>query len=97
VYPILNVVVVDIDVFSALVVTLSFDKLERGLVIAVELDGVDVVADVADLLEEAGELCSFFGSVRESNVLSFCCRGRDKLLFARAVTDSTVSKLKEIA
>jgi hypothetical protein len=97
VYPILNVVVVDINVFSALVVTLSFDKLKRGLVIAVELNRVDVVADVADLLEEAGEPCSFFSSVRESNVLSFSYRGRDKLLFVRAVTDSTTSKLKEIA
>jgi hypothetical protein len=58
---------------------------------------MDVVAYIANRLEEAGELRSFFGSVRESNVLSFSRRGRDKLLFARAVTDSTASKLKEIA
>jgi hypothetical protein len=98
VYPILNVVVVvDIDVFSALVVTLSLDKLKRGLVVAVELNKIDVVADVANLLEEAGELCSLFSGVRKSDVLSFSCRGRDKLLLAGAVTDSTASKFKEIA
>jgi hypothetical protein len=96
-YPIPNIVVVDIDVFSTLVVALSFDKLKRGLVITIELDGMDVVAYVANLLEEAGEPCSFFSSVRKSNVLSFSCRGRDKLLFVQAVTDSTASKLKEIA
>jgi hypothetical protein len=63
-YPILNVVVVDIDVLSTLVVALSFDKLKRGLVITVELDRMDVVAYVADLLEKAGEPRSFFGGVR---------------------------------
>jgi hypothetical protein len=47
VYPIFNVVVVDIEVLSALVVTLSFDKLKRWLVIAVELDRMDVVTHVA--------------------------------------------------
>jgi thiamine monophosphate synthase len=94
--PILDVVVVDIDVFGALVVT-SFDKLKRGLVVAVELDGIDVVADVADLLEEAGEPCSLIGGVRESDLPSCSCRGRDKLLVVRAVTDSTASKFEEIA
>jgi hypothetical protein len=50
VYPVLNVVVVDINVLSALVVTLSFNKLKRGLVVAIELDWMDVFADVANLL-----------------------------------------------
>jgi hypothetical protein len=70
-------VVVDIDVYGALVVTLSFDKLKRGLVVAVELNKIDVVADVADLLKEAGKPCSLFGGVRESNVLSSSCVNRD--------------------
>jgi hypothetical protein len=38
VYSILNIVVVDINVLSALVVTLSFNKLKEGLVIAIELN-----------------------------------------------------------
>jgi hypothetical protein len=96
-YPIPNVVVVDIDVLSSLVVALSFNKLKRGLVITIELDRMDVVAYVANLLEEAGEPRSFFSGVRESDVLSFSCRGRDKFLFAQAVTNSTASELKEIA
>jgi hypothetical protein len=97
VYSILNVVVVDIDVLSALVVTLSFNKLKRGLVVTVELNRIDVVAYVANLLEEAGEPRSFFGGVRKSDVLSFSRRGCNKLLFARAVTNSTASELEEIA
>jgi hypothetical protein len=82
VYSILNIVVVDINVFSTLIVILSFNKLKRELVIAVELNRVDVVADIANLLEEVGKLYSFFSSVRKSNVLSFSCRGCNKLLFA---------------
>jgi hypothetical protein len=96
-YRILDVVVVEIDVFGALVVTPSFDKLKRGLVVAVKLNEIDIVADLVDLLEEVGELCSLIGGVRESDLPSFSCRGRDKLLFARAVTDSTASEFEEIA
>jgi hypothetical protein len=84
-------------VLSTLIVALSFDKLKRGLVITIELNRIDVVAYVANLLEEAGELRSFFSGVRKSNVLSFSCRGCDKFLFTQAVTNSTASKLKEIA
>jgi hypothetical protein len=68
-------------VLSTLIVALSFDKLKRGLVITVELNRIDVVAYVANLLEEVGKLRSFFSSVRKSNVLSFSYRGRDKFLF----------------
>jgi hypothetical protein len=82
---------------STLVVALSFNKLKRGLVITVELNRIDVVAYIANLLEEADKLRSFFSGVHKSNVLSFSCRGRDKLLFAQVVTNSTASKLKEIA
>jgi hypothetical protein len=51
-------------VLSTLIVALSFNKLKRGLVITVELNRIDVVAYIADLLEEAGELRSFFSGVR---------------------------------
>jgi hypothetical protein len=84
-------------VLSTLVVALSFNKLKQGLVITVELNRIDVVIYIANLLEEAGELHSFFSGVRKSNVLSFSYRGCNKLLFAQAVTNSTTSKLKEIA
>jgi hypothetical protein len=95
-YPILNVVIVNINVLSALIVTLGFNKLKRGLVIVIKLNRIEVIAYIAYLLEEAGKLRSFFSSVRKSNVLSFSCRGRNKFLFARAVIDSTASELKEI-
>jgi hypothetical protein len=84
-------------VLSTLIVALSFNKLKRGLIITVELNRIDVVAYIANLLEEAGKLYSFFSSVRKSNVLSSSYRGCNKLLFAQAVTNSTTSKLKEIA
>jgi hypothetical protein len=41
---ILNIIVVNINVFSALVVTLTRNKLKGGLVVAVELNWIDVVA-----------------------------------------------------
>jgi hypothetical protein len=47
---ILNVVVVDIDVFSSLIVALARCKLDRGLVVTVELYRTNVSALVANLL-----------------------------------------------
>jgi hypothetical protein len=41
---ILDIIVVNINVFGALVVTLTLNELKRGLVVAVELDRIDVVA-----------------------------------------------------
>jgi hypothetical protein len=41
---ILNITVVNINVFSALVVTLTYNKLKEGLVVAIELNWIDVVA-----------------------------------------------------
>jgi hypothetical protein len=84
-------------VLSTLIVALSFNKLKRGLVITIELNRIDVVTYIANLLEKVGKLRSFFSGVRKSNILSFSCRGCDKLLFTQAVINSTTSKLKEIA
>jgi hypothetical protein len=96
-YSFIDVVVVDIDVLGTLVVTLSFDKLKRGLADAVELDGMDVVTHVPDLLGRPGEPRSFFDGVRVSDVLSFSRKSRHKLQVTRAVTNSTAGKLEEIA
>jgi hypothetical protein len=87
---ILNVIVVDINVFSALIVALTYNKLERGLVVTIELYRIDVFTYVTNLLEELLKLYSFFCSVRKANVLS----GSNKLLLARAVANYTACKLK---
>jgi hypothetical protein len=71
VHLILNIIVVDINVFSALIVALTCNKLERGLVITIKLNRIDVFACVTNLLEELLKLRSFFYSVRKANVLSF--------------------------
>jgi hypothetical protein len=47
---ILNIVVVDINVFSALIVALTRCKLDRELVVTVELYRTNVSALVANLL-----------------------------------------------
>jgi hypothetical protein len=47
---ILDVVVVDVNVFSALIVALARCKLDRGLVVTVELHRTNVGALVANLL-----------------------------------------------
>jgi hypothetical protein len=47
---ILNVVVVDVNVFSALIVALARCKLDRGLVVTIELYRTNVSALVANLL-----------------------------------------------
>jgi hypothetical protein len=71
VHLIFNTIVVDINVFSALKVALTRNKLERGLVITVELNRIDVFAYITNLLEELLKLHSFFCSIRKANVLSF--------------------------
>jgi hypothetical protein len=71
VHLILNVMVVDINVFGALMVALTCDELEGGLVVTVELDRMDVFARVTDLPEEPLELRGFFCGVREADVLGF--------------------------
>jgi hypothetical protein len=68
---ILNIIVIDINVFSALIVALTYNKLEEGLVITIELNRIDVFTCVTNLLEELLKLRSFFCSVRKANVLSF--------------------------
>jgi hypothetical protein len=68
---ILNIIVIDFNVFSALIVALTYNKLERELVITIELNRIDVFACVTNLLEELLKLGSFFSSVRKANVLSF--------------------------
>jgi hypothetical protein len=52
IYLILNIIVVDINVFSALIVALTCNKLKRELVITVELNRIDVFAYITNLLEE---------------------------------------------
>jgi hypothetical protein len=47
---ILNVVVVNINVFSALIVALACHKLDRGQVVAIELNRTEIVAKIANLL-----------------------------------------------
>jgi hypothetical protein len=71
VYLILNIIVVDINVFSALIVALTYNKLERELVVTIELNRIDVFAYITNLLKELLKLRSFFCSVRKANVLSF--------------------------
>jgi hypothetical protein len=71
VHLILNVIVVDINVFSALIVALTRNKLERELVITIEFNRIDVFAYVTNLLEELLKLYSFFCSVSKANILSF--------------------------
>jgi hypothetical protein len=68
---ILNIIVVDINVFSALIVAFTYNKLERELVITIELYRIDVFTYVTNLLEELLKLRSFFYSVRKANILSF--------------------------
>jgi hypothetical protein len=94
---ILDVVVVNINVFSALIVARACHELDGGQVVAIELDRTEIVAKIANLLQQASKPRSFFGSVRKANVLSFSCRGCNKLLLARAVTDRAASKFEEIA
>jgi hypothetical protein len=71
VHLILNVIVIDINVFSALIVAFTYNKLEGELVITIELNRIDVFACVTNLLEKLLKLRSFFCSVRKANVLSF--------------------------
>jgi ABC-type transporter Mla maintaining outer membrane lipid asymmetry permease subunit MlaE len=71
VHLILNIIVVDINVFGALIVALTRNKLEGGLVVTIELNRIDVFAYITNLLEELLKLYSFFCSVRKANVLSF--------------------------
>jgi hypothetical protein len=47
---ILNVVVIDINVFSTLIVALAYYKLDRRLVITIELYRTNVSALIANLL-----------------------------------------------
>ena len=47
---ILNIVVVDINVFSALIVALARYKLDRGLVITIELNQADISTKIFKLL-----------------------------------------------
>jgi hypothetical protein len=47
---ILNVVVVYINVLRTFVMALSADELDRRLIVAVELDWIDVVAQISNLL-----------------------------------------------
>jgi hypothetical protein len=58
-------------VFSALIVAFTCNKLERELVITVELNRIDVFAYITNLLEELLKLGSFFYSVCKANILSF--------------------------
>jgi hypothetical protein len=64
VYLILNIIVIDINVFSALIVALTYNKLERELVVTIELNRIDVFTYVTNLLEKLLKLYSFFCSVR---------------------------------
>jgi hypothetical protein len=44
-----NIVVVDINVFSTLIVTLSVHKVNRGLVVAVQLNRLSILSEVSKL------------------------------------------------
>jgi hypothetical protein len=68
---VLNIIVVDINVFSALIVALTYNKLEGELVITIEFNRINVFAYVTNLLEELLKLYSFFCSVYKANILSF--------------------------
>jgi hypothetical protein len=52
---ILDVVVVNIDVFSALMVALACHELDGGQVVSIELDGTEIVAKIANLLQQASK------------------------------------------
>jgi hypothetical protein len=79
---IFDVVVVDIDVFGTLMMALACYELEGGLVVAIELDRTNVVAVVANLLQQASEPGSFFSGVSKTDILCFSSCRRIKLLLA---------------
>ena len=85
---VLDVVIVDINVLCTLVVALRGNQVNRRLVVAIELDGMGVFAQVANLLQQSSEPSSLFGGVRKANVLSLCCRGSNETLLTRFVVDS---------
>jgi hypothetical protein len=94
---ILHVVVVYIDVLRTFVMALSADELDRRFIVAVELDWIDVVAQISDLLQQSYEAGCLLGRVSEGDVLSFSCRCCDQLLLARLVTDCAAGKFEEIS
>jgi hypothetical protein len=71
IYLILNITVVDINIFSALIVALTYNKLEGELVITIEFNKIDVFTYITNLLEKLLKLYSFFCSVSKTNILSF--------------------------
>jgi hypothetical protein len=46
---VLNIVIVNINVLRTFVMALSANKLDRRFIVAVELDWIDVVAQISDL------------------------------------------------
>jgi hypothetical protein len=71
IYLLLNIIVVNINVLSVLVVALTSNKLENKLVITIELYRIDILTCITNLLEELLKLESFLSSVRKANILSF--------------------------
>jgi hypothetical protein len=68
---IFDVVVVDINVFGALIMVFACHRLDGRLVVIIELDKTNVVAIVANLLQQASKLGSFFSGVSQADVLCF--------------------------
>jgi hypothetical protein len=66
-----NIVVVDINMFSTLIVTLSVHKVNRRLVVAIQLNRLSILAKVSKLSKYAIELGCFLSSIDKSNVLGF--------------------------
>jgi hypothetical protein len=50
---------------------LACHELDGGLVVAIELDRTNVVAVVANLLQQASEPGSFFSGVSKADILCF--------------------------
>jgi hypothetical protein len=57
--------------FSTLIVTLSVHKVNRRLVVAIQLNRLSILTKVSKLSKYAIELGCFLSNIGKSNVLSF--------------------------
>jgi ankyrin repeat protein len=66
----------------------------RRLAVAIELDGMGIFSQVAQLLQQSGEPGGLRRCVRKANVFSLCRRGSNKTLLARFVADSATCEFE---
>lgn len=66
-----RVLEIGVDVLGAIVVVVVEHHIDAGLVVGVEMERFEVVADVANLAEEALDPVDLLGGVCEGDILSF--------------------------